>query len=114
LRWSCSLVHSWRVLNDVPQSFALEANPDAVLAHVNALDQEADEAGLFAGEQLVPDAIEVSQCYPHGRRGQTGERMVPATISGARTRRRTCSITAWSTGPGLHDDGEAQPAKVAP
>ena len=73
-----------------------------MLADVDALDQQLDDARLLGREQLVPERVEVLQGLPHLILAQAVDlrpfaaRHVPTTISGARSRPRTWSMTAAS------------------
>ena len=52
---------AWEFAHDVPQTFGPQPDPDAVVAHVDALHEEAHKAGLLSWKQLVPDAVEVGE-----------------------------------------------------
>jgi hypothetical protein len=62
----CNVGASWvsTFANNVPQPLGpqpfLQPHPDTVVAHVDALEEEAHEAGLLGRKQLVPDAVEVA------------------------------------------------------
>ena len=50
-----------QIANDVSQTLGPQPDPDTVVAHVDALDEKAHQAGLLGWKQLVPDAVEVGE-----------------------------------------------------
>lgn len=96
-------------MNLTSQPIDAEADIDAYLSDIDALDKELDDARLPGREQLVPQRIQPFQGFPDLSLGQTinlGPCRSPcATItSGARRRPRSWSttvpsISAAGTGP---------------